>query len=396
MALIVPTTKQLFTQFLTTLESFINQTTPALQKSYNRAIATAQAQIATGHYRYAAEKIKSVLWITATGSDLDKLGEEINLPRKAGAKTVLTATLPATTGTVIPSTVDFMGDANGVRYTLSANKTSVAGVVTLNGLTAEVEGAAGNLIPTQDMLSIGTQIPGATNTATVTAITTVGTDKETDEDYKARGLFEIRATFGGWSASDYKKVSETVSGVRRAFPFSGKPLAMLPAVSYPGDRTIYIESTTDIDPDGIATTALKNAVRARLNTDPDTLLAIQPLGLEDATLYVETISRIPFYITITGFICAADIIAQVKAAIEAAIDQYFDTITMYVAGVTLPQERNDKITDVTLSKVVADVASANGASADTVSFGIDAFSFLPSYTLVMGELAKRGGAIVYA
>ena len=41
-----------------------------------------------------------------------------------------------------------------------------------------------------------------------------------------------------------------MAGVVRAYPYAGKPAALL-ATSTTADRTVYIESTTAIDADGI-------------------------------------------------------------------------------------------------------------------------------------------------
>ena len=54
-------------------------------------------------------------------------------------------------------------------------------------------------------------------------------------------------------------------------------------------------------------------------------------------------------------------------------------------------ERNDLVTDLTVSEVVQDILSANGGSATAVSFGLIIDTFIPEYRLQPGELAKSGG-----
>ena len=104
--------------------------------------------------------------------------------------------------------------------------------------------------------------------------------------------------FGGGNAADYREWAQEVAGVTRAYPYSGKPVALL-LESSPPDRTVYIEADTTIDPDGIAPQALLDEVRATITTDPVTGLARQPLGLTDSTLFVESISRTEFFVGIS-------------------------------------------------------------------------------------------------
>ena len=54
-------------------------------------------------------------------------------------------------------------------------------------------------------------------------------------------------------------------------------------------------------------------------------------------------------------------------------------------------DRNDIITDLTLSAVVQDQLSAAGASAQSVSFGFVPSTSLPIYSLLQGQRAKSGG-----
>jgi uncharacterized phage protein gp47/JayE len=138
-------------------------------------------------------------------------------------------------------------------------------------------------------LSISSQIAGAQTVATVTATVTLGVDEESDADYRPRVLFSQRAVTGGGNATDHKIWAEAVTGVRRAFPFSGRPASE--GTSYPGDRTVYVEAVTTIDADGLAPPSLLADVRDAINTDPDTGLSRSLLGLTDATLWVESIIR---------------------------------------------------------------------------------------------------------
>jgi uncharacterized phage protein gp47/JayE len=403
MSLNIPTTRELKDQFLANLEAALNQTSPLNEKAFLRVLSATEGIVFTSLYKYAVYKTKQILTITAFGQGLDDLGAEYGVTRKPAESTVLTATLPGTDTTIIPQTVDFIGDANGVRYFLDSSYEigdPTSGVAEMT-MTAETAGTVGNL-QEGDTLKIGTQVAGAETTATVavitgetTAILNTGADEETDEAYRVRILDEVRAICGGGNAADYRKWAQEVGGVARAYPYAGKPVELL-LESTPPDRTVYVEADTTIDPDGIAPQSLLDEVRDTITTDPTTGLARQPLGLTDDTLYIESISRTAFYVQITSLSVGSDIEADVKDNIEEALTQYFRSIAPFVDGLDSVLDRDDKITDLTVSNVVQDVLSEAGGTANSVAFGLSEGESIPEYQLSPGELAKlASGGITY-
>jgi hypothetical protein len=384
----MPTTKEIKDQNLANYESKLNQTSPLADKAFLRVQSAVEALIFTILYKYGADRARQALAITATGDGLKLHGDELDVVKVAAVATVLTFELPGTDTTVIPAGTDFIGDSNGVRYFSDSSATITGGVATITA-TAETPGVAGNL-NVSDTLSLGTQIAGAENTATVTVIETTGAEEETEESFRTRILFAKRATSGGNNSTDYKTWSEEVAGVKRAYPFSGKFFGSV-LDSFPGDRTIYIEAVTSVHPDGIAPGSLLDSVREAINTNSETSRSRPLLGLSDATLDIRSISRRPFYVNVINLDVDAGVETQVKADIEAALTTYFLTITPFVDGIDLPQERNDLITDVSLSAVVQSAITDSGGSVDDVDFGIVPAVFTDiSYRLDPGELAKLG------
>ena len=397
MALPVSTLQAFKDQFIANIEARLNQATPLNDKAYNRVIAFAESVVAKSLQNLTVYEIEQVLAITAFGTGLDTIGANYGVIRKAAEATVLAATLPGTDTTVIPQTIDFTGDANGVRYFLDSSATigvPTPGVAELE-MTAEDVGVVGNLL-VGDTLSIGTQIAGAQTVATVTDILNTGAESETDNAFRVRVLDAIRAKHGGGNAADYRAWAQEVAGVARAYPYSGKPVALL-LDSSPPDRTVYIRSDTTIDPDGIAPQSLLDEVRASITTDPITGLARQPLGLTDDTLYVESITRTSFYVQIRNLSIPDDLKSKAEGEIEDALTAYFLSIAPFVDGLDSIVDRNDKITDLTVSNVVQDVLSANGGTANSVAFSTVPGDSIPEYQLSMGELAKlaTSGGITY-
>lgn len=386
MAYNIPTLQELYAAHLARLESQLGQSAPTNDKAFLRILALSEAAQDIGLYKYAADRAKQNLAITATGADLDRLGQNEGVVRKTATTAQVTATLPANTGTVIPSTIDFIADANGLLYRPIADVTAVANVATLT-LQCRESGVAGQL-EIGDTLEIASQISGANTTATVTAIVTIGLDAESDADYRPRVLFAQRAITGGANATDHKIWAEAVTGVKRAFPYSGRPADE--GTSYPGDRQVYIEATTDIDADGIAPAWLLADVRDAINYDPDTGESRAPLGLTDATLFLRSISRTTMHTEVRDLVVDADKEAACKADITTALTLYYDSVVPFVDGVDIPQERNDILTQPTVSSVIQDVVSAYGGSFSSVGFGIAVGVFLTQYVLGTGELCKIG------
>jgi hypothetical protein len=151
---------------------------------------------------------------------------------------------------------------------------------------------------------------------------------------------------------------------------------------------VYVEATTEIDADGIAPPALLDDVRDYITTDPDTGFARQTLGLTDATLYVESIIRTGIFVEVNGLTVGTGSEPEIKAAIEANLDEYFREITPFVDGIDAVIDRNDTITTTTVSAVVQASLLASGSSVETVRFGVSMGVYIDTYQLDSNELTK--------
>lgn len=395
MGLTIPTTEEIKDTNLSNLESNLNQTSPLNNKAFLRVFAGMNALNFTSLYKVAVEATLQNLALTATDEDLDRIGQEYGVIRKPAEAAILNISLPGENGTVIPASIDYVGDSNNVRY-FPAISIIIAGGVGVSDVTANTVGVIGNL-NVSDTLSIGTQIAGATTTATVLSVVNTGAEEETDDVYRERVLNAIRSTTGGGNANDHKIWSEEVAGVKQAYPYAGTPTSPAPGIdasSVPADRTVFIEVDTTIDPDGVAPTSILDEVRVSINNDPITGASRPPLGLTDSTLFVESITRTSVNVTITNFaIVDASLEAQTKSDISNALILYFSNISMFVPAIDLIATKNDLVTELTISDVVQDVLTANSASAESVS--IDVGGPVTDYQLEEGELAKLG-TVTYA
>lgn len=388
MSIRIPTTAEIAAQAIAKYQAALNQTVPPVDKSFLNVQSGVEALLITGLYKFALERSLQNLALTASGADLERLGSEYGVNKKLAEAAVYTIELPAVTGTNIPGTSAFIGDDNGERYTMSDSVIAAAGVAIIL-VTAENPGVSGNL-DVGSTMSIDSQVSGAETTATITVIENIGTEEEAEEAYRQRILDQIRAVNGGGNIADYRKWSEEVAGVFRAYPYAGNPVDLITndGSSVPPERTVFIEADTSIDEDGIAPQGLLDEVRESITADPVTGIERQPLGLTDDTLFVESIRRTGFYVRITGLSVDPAQEGNAKADIEDAISLYFRTIKPFISGLDPSFTKNDLITQFSLSTVIDDVLVVYGASALAVGFGITLGVFLSSYTLGAGELAK--------
>ena len=387
MAFTIPSTKSEATDILARFEAKINQSAPLTDKAFLRVMSGVLATLTTGLYKFAANRVKQNLVLTADFDDLLILGDEYGVPYKDAVASNLRFNFNATpaSGATITQGSVITGDSNGVRYTADASASESGGVVVVN-VTAETAGVIGNL-NIGDTGVLEQSVSGIDRLGAVTAVNTTGTDAEEVEIYRQRVLFEIRTVGGGGNAVDYKRWSEEVDGVRRAFPYAGNPEDEESSV--PPERTVYIEAQVALDPDGIPTSALLDDVRDSITTNPDTGWARQPLGMVDSTLYVEPITRTAFDVNIPGLVVDPLKESDAKAEMDSDLDVYFRSILPYVDGVDVEEERNDTITKVSVSSAVQGVLTKYGATAQGVTVTVGALEII-EYLLSRGEMAKLG------
>lgn len=224
MPVVIPTTAEIAATNVANFEASLGQTVPLNDKAFYRVLSAIEAGLSTANYKHAVDRIAQTLALTATGEDLDRIGSNYGVERKAAVASVAEINQPAANGTSIPVSLDYVGDSNGLRYINNATVVAGGGLGADLQVVCEVPGADGNLTA-GDTLTIGRQIAGITSTtATFTVTITEGIDRESDETYRRRVLQEIRTVGGGGNAVDYRTWGEAVTEVFRVFPFSGAPV----------------------------------------------------------------------------------------------------------------------------------------------------------------------------
>jgi len=385
MALNVSTTKEIIAIILGRLETAIGQTAPASEKSFLRVLSTSLALMVTALTKFAVERTRQNLAETATGKDLDALGTNYGVTRRAGVAATVTLTTTGTNGVDVTPLLTYVSDFSGVRYVPTETVTVAGGVASFDA-QAEITGEDSNLTA-GDTLTIESQVAGLSAASAYSATVTTGTDREDDTDYRRRVLTEIRTVGGGGNSADYRTWAEAVSDVQAAFPYSGRPAAE--GADQPGDRTVYVQSASATD--GIANSTLQDAVRAAITTDPDTGLSRVPLGMTDDTLFIESITRTTIYVRIEDLTYPVGQEADVKARAEAAIEEYFADVYPWVSGLDLDTDVNDTVTGVSVANAIQPVFDVTGSSASRVRVATGSpTGYVTSYEMDEGELIKLG------
>jgi len=381
MAVIIPTTQQIFDDNLANYQSELNQIVPPMDVAFLRVQSGVEAGNFTILYKYGFDAAKQALAISATAEGLTQLGQEYGIPRNPAVAAQLTVDLPGVDPTLIPISTQFVGNDNGVVYqSLSAIVTD--GGVAVIPVIALTVGVQGNLNIGQTM-GIVSPVAGATTTATISSVDVVGAEEEDLELWRNRILSRIQTPPQGGATTDYRAWSKEVSGVKEAYPY---------ALPQPGDIQVYIEVTSDIDPDGIPPQAILDDVEYSIIYDENGLQTRMPLNVD--LLSVLPIYRTQFYLQISGLV--VDNEAVVKENISIAVDEYFRNKKPYIQGLDLISKKNDIITDTDAGCIVNGVVTAAGGSVESVAFGLSSTTFLPKYILGVGELAKLAtGGVSY-
>jgi hypothetical protein len=226
MPLQIPTAKEIAEIFLANYESVFGQTVPIHAKAFLRAVALTEGMIFTQLYKYGIERALQNFALTATGSDLDEIGNEYGVARKQGTyarfdATVQTPDAPGEGGITFDEGLDLIGDSNGKDYEVESEVFSILAVTTVPIIARET-GTESNL-QIDDTLTFVSPPRFSGSVATVSSITEEAIDDESEDSYRHRVLAEIRTVGGGGNYVDYRRWAEEVFNVFRAFPYSGKP-----------------------------------------------------------------------------------------------------------------------------------------------------------------------------
>lgn len=285
--------------------------------------------------------------------------------------------LTGTNGAVLTAGAAYRSASNNI-YLLEEDITIVAGVAT-GIIKASVPS---DRLNTEFSLNPGAEVNtvnpyfGIDNPAVVSAELTAATDAEDIEAYRQRVVSVLRLAPQGGARIDYQRWPLDAEGVARAYPFTDQV--------DPGIINVYIEATTDIDPDGIPTQAVLDAAEEAIITDPETGLERKPITHQFSTI---AITVLLFDIEVSGLVASDPVEAQNR--IIDAMTLTLKNKRPFIDGADPLDEKNDTITRSELLAVaVAAVAPIEGTLID-ITLELSAVP-IESYLLTNGEKSKAG------
>lgn len=269
--------------------------------------------------------------------------------------------------------------ATGNLYLLEEDIIIAAGVATGNIKATVPEGRQN----TEYALTVGAEIntanpfSGIDNPAIIAAELTPPTDSEDIEtSYRPRVVSEVRIANQGGAKIDYKRWPLDAEGVQEAYPYVDS--------IEPGIMNVFIQATTDIDPDGIPDAPTLAAALAAITTDPDTGLERKPAT---DIVYVFAIDLLLFDIDVIGLDAPDPVAAQ--TAISDALIPFISAKKPYIAGADFTDEKNDI---ASRSEIIAVIVATLDPLDGTITDVTLELATVPidSHTLDNGEKGKVG------
>ena len=386
MSLVTPTTQELSEQIIAQLEAALSQTIPLLPKSFTRVMAKAYAGVVILVYRYAGFSLLQQFVTTASFEETIVNGVAITPLKEWGrifgvgdpldgqaAELVIDVVVTNQTGS-LPGNSQLLRADTGVLYltVAPAPLTSPVVPVTVQAVSPDGGiGAVGNLDP-GDTMDFANPLPNVATTATVVSTVVEGADAETEDAYRTRILDRTQARPQGGAYADYRFWGSEVDGVANIYPYTSDT---------PGEVDVFVEAVTSLDPDGIPSQALLDAVFDNIELDDNGLATRRPANAAVNTL---PITRTAYNVIVDGF--NAEDPAPVQADIATALDEYFRGREPFIVGLSvLPRE--DRITQGSVAGVVSEVGAESGATVGQVTLLIGTTEIIAD-SLDNGEKAK--------
>lgn len=386
MSVTLPTTQQVSDLIVAQISASIAQTIPLLPKAFVRVLAKVLAGVVVILYKYQGWLalqyfVEDATFETATigGKQIRPL---VRWGRLIGAgdpepatRAELSATATARTlSGVVPAKTKLQNETTGVLYETIVEVPVDAATITLNFRAISDQsggngsGSIGNL-GAGDTVSFVSPLTNVGTDCTVVAVTTAGQDAETETDYRRRIIQKFQRRPQGGAYADYRDWALEVEGIVNVYPY---------AANTPGQVDVYCEASTDVDPDGIPTSPMLDAVLVSINQDEGGLANRRPTN---AKVTPRAITRQAFDFVISGLDPSSE---ALKAEISDGLSEHLRSREPYIEGLSvLP--RLDRVTLAGTSGIVDQIVAANGATIVTMTQTPG-----PAYTLEHGEKAKLG------
>jgi uncharacterized phage protein gp47/JayE len=388
----VPSTQDLNDEIIADLAAAFAQSIPILPKAFLRVIAKVLAGKLAISFRYNAFTHLQLYVAHASYEETTVRGKRIRplvewgrllgegdpLPAQR-AELACAVTVTNQTGTLRAGSQLLFQDT-GVLYstTFDVPLNSAEVAVTVRAVSdPSGNGGAGEIgnLPVDSLLQFANPLANVAG-ARVVSTAVAGADAEAPEVYRTRVVRRTKARPQGGAYADYREWAESVSGIYRAYPYTG---------TVPGTVEVYVEATFESSgsEDGIPTGPQLTAVLDAINLNNISGKATRRPA--NAAPLVLAIERIEFDMEVAGLDPASP---ELEDDIETAVEEYLRSREPYIVGVSsLP--RADRITVGAVSGVIEEVTSAAGATFNTVMLS-STLGLGAAWTLDRGTKAKLG------
>jgi len=397
------------------LQTTLSTTFPLLPKSFIRVLTKVLGGVFVLLYNYIGWLILQMFVKTASNDEaniggvtvtpLKMWGSLVGILQNEGqrAEHTVTVTVNEQTGDIISGTRMFNPSTEMVYVTVGDVPIDAA-TITLT-IRATEEGELGSMDAGAPIFFIST--PSTVEKGAVIASRTLdGVDEEETEAFRRRILDRFAAKPQGGAYADYRDWAQAVTGVKRAYPYSGGALEYSTGAVFwnstgshftdggtvypsgPGQVDCFIEASTGTD--GIPSVGLLEDVWDHIEANEAGLANRRNIN---AYVNVAAITRSSFDVEVTGLSVEgldAEGIDEKKAAIYSGVNDYFNEREPYIEGLDIPPIKN-MVSDMDVGGTVGRLALANGLYVTAVSV-LESSSPLPGgYRLLFeGEKAKLG------
>lgn len=375
------------------LEQELNTRLRLLPKSFIRVLAKVLSGVYVTLYKQQAWIFLQMFVDTATFDEVEILGRRLRplvlWGELVGVGDPGDATQWSGTATVTVTAVNtyldqgtqFKNSATGKIY-LTTESRLLANQKESLPVKCATAGTAGNLVIGDELQTVS-PLANIERGAITTAVTANGTDPESAETYRSRVRNRWRVQPQGGALSDYRKWSSEVSGVYQTYIYKDDTSA--------AGVLIYVAADPAVEPSRIPASGVLLAVGDACTYNPATGDARKPIGavldpnFDGTYKNIRPVTVTAFDVYITGYNEAE--MNEFKTSAKSNVKAYFDGREPYIRGLSVDNQRSDRISVVNVLGILNDIAESLNGYFEGVAIkkgDIEA----AAYTLGKGELSK--------
>ncbi len=393
------TVESINTLIIDGLEQELNVKFRLLPKSFIRVLAKVLSGVYISLYKMQAYIFLQMFVDTATFDEIEVLGKRIRplclwgdlvgvgSPAEATQWEGTCRVKVTAVNTYLMKGTQFKNSATGKVYLTTETRLLANSYETIAVRCSET-GTAGNLV-IGDILMTVSPLSNIDRNAAVMSVEKNAVNAESEASYRARVKQRWRVQPQGGSLADYRRWSSEVAGILNTYIYKDPDTA--------SGVLIYVSCVKDVSPDRVPPSGLLKQVGEACSFDPETGEARKPIGAvldpegngSYSNIRPVSISSFDVYINNYNEIELDEFQTQCKGNIES----YFLQREPYVRGLSVDNDRTDRISVSNLVSIANDVAEGLTGYFESVVLKYENVE-INSYTLGYGELAVLGNLYI--